>query len=177
MAVVEGARDTTGADTGQAVGSEVAQLVGRGGEQVGVVGGDQRADEVEGAGLDGGEIGFGVVALVEDQGDGLERVGDGAAALGEPAAEVLEGGGVGTVAGIGGVQQGEVGVGGDQQGEADDAQGGAALLAVAALGEGGLVVEGVDEGEEVGGVEQQVAQVDPEVADHGGDQIAFNGLG
>ena len=27
------------------------------------------------------------------------------------------------------------------------------------------------------GVEQQVAQVDPEVADHGGDQVAFDGLG
>ena len=84
---------------------------------------------------------------------------------GELAAEVLEGGRVGAVAGVGAVQQGQVGVGGDEQGEADDAQGGAALLAVAALGEGGLVVEGVDEGEEVGGVEEHLEQVDLEVAD------------
>ncbi len=92
------------------------------------------------------------------------------------AAEVLEGGRVGAVAGVGAVQQGQVGVGGDEQGEADDAQGGAALLAVAALGEGGLVVEGVDEGEEVGGVEEHLAQVDLEVADQGGDEVAFDGL-
>ena len=85
------------------------------------------------------------------------------------AAEVLEGGRVGAVAGVGAVQQGQVGVGGDEQGEADDAQGGAALLAVAALGEGGLVVEGVDEGEEVGGVEEHLAQVDLEVADQADD--------
>ncbi len=92
------------------------------------------------------------------------------------AAEVLEGGRVGAVAGVGAVQQGQVGVGGDEQGEADDAQGGAALLAVAALGEGGLVVEGVDEGQEVGGVEEHLAQVDLEVADQGGDEVAFDGL-
>ena len=140
------------------------------------MGGGERADDVEGAGLDGGEIGLGVVAFVKDQGDGLERVGDGAAAGGELAAEVLEGGRVGALAGVGAVQQGQVGVGGDEQGEADDAQGGAALLAVAALGEGGLVVEGVDEGEEVGGVEEHLAQVDLEVADQGGDEVAFDGL-
>ena len=127
------------------------------------MGGGERADDVEGAGLDGGEIGLGVVAFVKDQGDGLERVGDGAAAGGELAAEVLEGGRVGALAGVGAVQQGQVGAGGDEQGEADDAQGGAALLAVAALGEGGLVVEGVVEGEEVGGVEEHLAQVDLEV--------------
>ena len=64
---VEGADGTPGADPGQAVGGEVAQLVGRGGEQIGVVGGDERADEVEGTGLDGGEIG-----LVEKVGDVVE---------------------------------------------------------------------------------------------------------
>ena len=47
---------------------------------------------------------------------------------------------------------------------------------MAALGEGGLVVEGVDEGEEVGGVEEHLAQVDLEVADQGGDEVAFDGL-
>ena len=136
----------------------IAQLGGRRGEQVGVVGGGERADDAEGAGLDGGEIGLGVVVFVKDQGDGLERVGDGAAAGGELAAEVLEGGRVGAVAGVGAVQQGQVGVGGDEQGE------------------GGLVVEGVVEGEEVGGVEEHLAQVDLEVADQGGDEVAFDGL-
>ena len=67
------------------------------------MGGGERADDVEGAGLDGGEIGPGVVAFVKDQGDGLERVGDGAAAGGELAAEVLAGGRVGAVAGVGAV--------------------------------------------------------------------------
>ena len=74
------------------------------------------------------------------------------------------------------MQQGQAEVGRDEQRDAHDAQRLAALLAVAALGQRGALVEGVDVGEEVGGVEQHLAQVDAELAGHGGDEVAFDGL-
>ena len=73
------------------------------------------------------------------------------------------------------MQQGQAGIGADQQGDADDAQGLAALLGMAAPGQRRALVEGVDVGEEVGGVEQDTAQVDAEHAGHAGDDIALDG--
>ena len=66
-------------------------------------------------------------------------------------------------------------VGGDQQGDTDDAQGLAAFLAVAAPGQLGTLVKGADVGEEVGGVEQHLVQVEAELAGHVADKVAFDG--
>ena len=46
---------------------------------------------------------------------------------------------------------------------------------MAALGQLGAPVEGADVGEEVGGVEQQVVQVEAELAAHVADQVALDG--
>ena len=164
-----------GAHAGQAVGRQRAQPGGGHGQQVGVLRGHQRADEVERAALDPVEVFLRVVALVEDQRDVLGAVGEFAATAGEVRGEAAEGGGIGLVAGVGAVQQGQAGLGGDEQGDADDAQGLATLLGMAALGQRGALVEGVDVGEEVGGVEQDAAGVEAELALHGGDEVAFDG--
>ena len=87
-----------------------------------------------------------------------------------------EGRPIGRVAGVGLVAQGEVEIGGHRQGQADDPQGGAAFLARAALGEGAAVVEAIDEGEEIGGVEEDPADVAVAVADQVVGQIAFDPL-
>ncbi len=50
-----------------------------------------------------------------------------------------------------------------------------ALLAVAALSQLGALVEGIEVGEEVGGVKQHLAQVETELAGHGGNDVAFHG--
>ncbi len=165
-----------GTDAGQPVGLQRAQPLGGDGQQVGMLGGHERADEMERAALDLREVLPGVVALVEDQRDALGGAGDLAAAPGEVGGEALEQGRVGAVAGIGAMQQRQAEVGRDEQRDAYDAQRLAALLAVAALGQRGALVEGVNVGEEVGGVEQHLAQVDAELAGHGGDEVAFDGL-
>ena len=78
------------------------------------------------------------------------------------------------VAGIGVVQNRNMVVCRCQQSEPHDAKRLTAFLAVAALGEGGVVVETVDEGEKVGGIEQQLADIDLEVAHHVCDDIGFD---
>ena len=101
--------------------------------------------------------------------------GDLPVAPGQVGGEALERWRVGAVAGIGAMQQGQAEVGRDQQGHADDAQRPAALLAVTALSQLGALVEGIDVGKEVGGVKQHLAQVEAELAGHGGNDVAFNG--
>ena len=75
---------------------------------------------------------------------------------------------IGLVAGVGVVAQRDVEVGRHQQGQSDDPQGGAAFFALAAPGQGAPFVEGVDEGEEVGGVEEDPADIDGEAGGPGG---------
>src|SRR5207248_4838955 len=58
----------------------------------------------------------------------------------------------------------------------DDPQGGATFFALTAPGEGAAVVETIDEGEEIGGVEEDPADVDGEVADQAVGQIALDPL-
>ena len=169
------APEAAGAHARQPRPGQRGQLLGRSREQVGVLGGHQGADEVERALPHALQVLARVVALVEDQRDALGAVGDLAAAPGQLGGQASEHGRVRAVARTGAVQQGQAEVGGHQQRHAHDAQRLAALLAVAALGQLGALVEGVDVGEEVGGVEQQPAQVEVELADHGGDEVALDG--
>ncbi len=67
-------RSVPGANRGAGRWGASAQSVGRRGEQVEVVGGEERADDVERAGLEGGEISLAVVALVEGQVMDSDRV-------------------------------------------------------------------------------------------------------
>ena len=170
-----GANGAPGAHARESVAVERAQLAGGRLEQVGMLGGHQRANEAIGALGDRLEVVLGVVALVEHQRDVFGGAADVAVARGECVGQAGEGGRVGGVTGIGAVQQWQVGVGGDEQRETDDAQV-AAFLAVAALGEGGTGVEGIDEGEEVGGVEQHAPRVDIELAHQAGDEVALDRL-
>ena len=173
---VDGAPDAAGAHAGKAGRSQIGQLGGRDGQQVGMVRRCQRTDHVEFAGADEVQIGLGKIALVEHESDRFTGIADGPAACGELAAEAWEQGSVGLVAGVGAVEERQVEVAGGEQGDTHGSQGSAAFLARAALGQAGPGVEGVEEGEEVGGVEEDLAQVDLEVADEGGDEVAFDGL-
>ena len=118
------------------------------------------------------EVVFRVVALVEDQGDVFGTAVDLAVACDERVGQAGESGGIGLVSRVGMMQQRQVEVGGDEESEADDPQ--RLFLAVAALGQRAALVEGVDEGEEVGGVEQDAPEVDVEVAHQAGDDVALD---
>jgi len=130
---------------------------------------------VVGAALDGLEVVLGVVALVEDQGHVFGPVGDLAIAGDELVRQAGEGRGIGLVAGIGAVEERDVEVRGDQEGEPDDAKRGAPFLALATLGHGVSRIEGVDEGEEVGGIEENALEVEVELADELRGEIALDG--
>ena len=140
-----------------------------------MVGRHQRADEVERGALDPVQVLLRVVALVEHQRDLLGPGSELPATPRQVDGEALVQRRVGAVAGIGAMQQRQARVGADQQGHADDAQGLAAFLAVAASGQLGALVEGADVGEEVGGIEQQLVQAEAELAAHVADQVAFDG--
>ena len=145
-------------------------------EQVGVLGGDQRAHEVIGRGLDGLEIVLGVVALVEDQGDVFDALDELLAPGHEGVGQPGEGGGVGLIARVRVMEQRHVEVGGDEQGQSHDAQRRAALLALAPLSQGGPRIEGVDKREEVGRVEQQALEIEMELLDEVRRQVRLDAL-
>ena len=147
-----------GLEAGIVEGPELAE---GNGQQVGVVGGYQRAHEVEAAGVEDLLIAGGVVALVEDQGDGLAVARQGAIAVGEFLQDLGKGEAIVLVARVDLPEQGDMKIDADQQSQADDAQIGALAFGMTALGElagGG----GVDEGVEVGTVKHQAAQIQPE---------------
>ena len=73
------------------------------------------------------------------------------------------------------MQQWYMAIGRDQQRQTDDTQRAALLLALAALGQCVTLVEGVDEGEEIGGVEQDLLQVNRKHTHHLADDIALDG--
>ena len=101
------------------------------------------------AGVNEGQIGIGVIAFVEHEGDRLARSADRPAAGGELAAEAAEPGCIRLVADVGAVEERQVEVAGGEQGHAHDPQRGAALVAMAALGQAGLFIEGVEDGEKL----------------------------
>jgi len=78
------------------------------------------------------------------------------------------------VARIGVVQQGDVAVGGDQERQTQEAQVVPSLFAMTPLGECGPVVEGVDEGEKVGGIKDQTTQIEAKARDRGGSDLSFD---
>ena len=162
-------------DRGQRVLVQAAHLRAGYRQQVFVVRGDERADEVERALLDGLQIVLGVVALVEDESDVASAVGEKLTALGQLVGDTAEGDGIVLVTGIGVVEERHVTIGGDEQREPEDAQIGAPLLAVPALGQLRAGVEAVDKSEEVGGVEQQAVQVQPKARHRCCREIALDG--
>lgn len=143
-------------------------------QQVAMVRGDEGTGEVVGSLVDGGDVVRGIVALVEDQRDVLDLVGDVAASRDESVDEACECRRVVLVSRKGVMEERQVAVARDQEREADDAQGLSALLAVSALREFRRLVVGVDEGEEVRCVEEDATEIDIVVLDHPGDDVAFD---
>jgi hypothetical protein len=131
---------------------------------------------VVGAGLNGLEILGGAVPLVEDQRDRFDLPGDPLMAIDQLGGQSGESRPIGRVAGVGVTAQRDVEVGRHQQGQADDPQGGAPSLALAPLSECAAVVETVDEGEEIGGVEEDLSNVDLEAGNPVVGQVAFDPL-
>ena len=82
---------------------------------------------------------------------------------------------IGLVARVGVMAQRDVEIRRHQQRQSDDPQGGTPLLAVTALGQGTPFVERIDKGEEIGGTEQDPADIQGELADQVGGQVAFDG--
>src|SRR6185503_13410634 len=144
------------------------------GQEFRMLGGHQRTDEMERPLVDGGEVLLGVVALVENQRDVACTLPQFAAAPGEFGRNGAKGLRVMLVTSIDMMEQRDIPVRGDEQGETDQAQIGASLFAVSSLRKGGVKVETIDEGEEVGGIEEQAAQIEAELSHGSGADVAFN---
>ena len=136
--------------------------------------GHQGADEVQPRAGHTLQVLLGVIPLVEDQGQIGRAAGQLAAAHRHLLDERPKGGRVMLVAGIAVMQQRDLPVGRDHQSKADDAQVIASLLAVAALRQGRSQIEAIDKGEEVGGIEQQAAQVQTKLHNRGAHQRRLN---
>jgi len=137
--------------------------------------GHQRADKVQGTLVNGRQVRLRVVALVEDHRDVLDFLGQLLHAGEENLGQAGERRAVGGIAGIGVMQERNLTVGAHQERKTHDPQGGAPLLAMAPLRQRGLLIEGVNEGEVVRGVEEYPAQVEPEVLHSPAHDLRFNG--
>ena len=166
-------------DSGQSLLIERLKLPERNRQQIGMLGGNQRADKVIGAFFDRLQIVPAVVAFIEDDGDVLSFVRDLAVPADKLLGEAEKDRSIGLVARVGTMKQRNMKVRRHQQGQADDPQRPAALFTLAPLGNRATLVEGVNEGEEIGTVEKHPFEIDVEVAHHLDGDIPldrFNGL-
>ncbi|MCJ7754656.1 MAG: hypothetical protein MUP13_08830 [Thermoanaerobaculales bacterium] len=116
----------------------------------------------------------GVLPGVVDHGQRLHRRAEVPVAGDEFVDDSGELGDVGTVAGIGVRQYRHSAVAGHDQRQADQPQVHTLLFRFTALGDRGAVVGGVDVGGEVGHVQHQPRQVQPELGDHPPSQFGFD---
>ncbi len=130
-----------------------------------MVGRGQRADVVQLRLAEFGEVRFGVLSGVEDDGQRPGLAAECAVAAGQFIDHGSELGDVGLVAGVGVGEQRDAAVAGDDQAEADQAQVEAFLFGLAALGQRRTGVGRVDEGREVGHVQREGGDVQPERGD------------
>ncbi len=116
-----------------------------------------------------------VVTLIKDQGDGLAVAGQRLIALGEFLQDLDKGDAVVLIAGVNFPQQGDVKVDTHQQGQADDAQIATFAFGVTALRQlAGVFC--IDEGVEVGAIEDQAAQLEVELLEQSlGERLADGG--
>jgi hypothetical protein len=162
------------AQTGEPVGVHGAVVGAADGEQVGVVAGWQGSDEPDLGGFDLVLVGGRVLPGVVDQG----QIAGPAGQMSEPGGQLFEHqrelGDVGPVTGVGVRQQRDAAIAGDDQAQTDQPQVRAFLLGFPALGDGCLVVAGVDVGGEVRHVQDQPGQVQAVVRDDPGTQLGLD---
>ena len=135
-----------------------AELSAGDGEQLGMLRGNQRSDEMKRSVLQRLEGLLAVVAFVKHQGDVIAGFGQLPVMGRELLGDGVELGAVVDIAGVDLVEQRDVEIGADQQAKADLAQIAALLLIMPTLGEFGRGA-GVDVGEEVGAVVNQGAEI------------------
>ena len=146
---------------------------GAGGQpgQASAVGGGHRPDVAQVRPGQVGEVGSGVLPGVEHHRHLGGLLPAGGADRGMPGGQDADHGGelgdVGLVAGVGVPGQRNAAVPGDDQAQADQAQVGALLLGLPALGDRGALVAGIDEGGEVGHVQGDRGAVHAGRADDG----------
>jgi hypothetical protein len=143
-------------------------------EQVGMVGKSQRGNEVVGAGVQFPDIGIGGVAAVKDQRDMLTMLAELAEASDESVGDGGEHGAIVLIAGINMGKQGHGEIGADQQRQPNNPQIGAFAFGVAPLSKPGVGWR-VDKGVEVGGIEDQRAQIDVKAPNQFGGDRFFDG--
>ena len=102
------------------------------------------------------------VAAIKDQGNQVALIGKLAIAVDQGFGKVAEHSGVVLIAGVEMGEQGDLEVGADHQGQADNTQIGPLALGVTPLSEVGRGLR-IDEGIEIGGVQEQGSQIDFEV--------------
>ena len=122
--------------------------------------GDERADEVVGAVVDGIHVVFGIVSFVKDESDVGCGIGKQLASIRNFPDDVAEGDRVVLIAGIRVMKERYMAIGGDQKRQAQNAQIVPAFLAVTALGKFRMVIEGIYKGKEIGGVKKQVMHLE-----------------
>ena len=161
-----------GGQPSEPVGIDDAPVAGGLGQQVGAVRRRHRADERQPRSGQMGEVGDRVLPGVEDHRQRGRRgstptLGQCGVPGHQQVDHVRELGDVGPVARVGMGDQRHPAVAGDDQTEPDDPQVGSLLFGLAPRGDGRLVVGGVDVGGEVGHVQRQGGDVEPEPFDHG----------
>lgn len=138
-----------------------AKLLQGEGQQIGEMGGDERAGEMEPAAVENLLVADGVVALIKDQGDGLAVAGQRLIAEGQFLQGLGERQAVMLIARVDLPQQRDVKIHTHQQGQSDDAQIGALAFGVTALGQLAGSFR-IDEGVKVSAIESQTAQIQVE---------------
>ena len=154
-------------------GERVKPVAGHG-EQIRVLRGGHRPDEVIRRRIDGPLVVEAIVPFVVDQRDAVHLLSEQAIAFEQPVGDGREGRGIMGVAGVDVVEQRNMEIPRHEQGQADQAQVAALLLALAALGQRRGVVEAVDEGGKIRCVVEQATQIDLEVLDEGGGQVLLD---
>jgi len=134
-------------------------------QQLGMLSGHQRSNEMEWPIPYRSEVFLGVISFVEDERDVTNALRKLPAAVCQFVGHAGKCYAVGLVSGIGTVKQGHIAIRGHHQGQADNAQTVSAFLAVAPLRQIRTIVEAVNEGEEVRGVKQQASEIEAEPGD------------
>src|SRR5438270_11223002 len=147
----------------------------RNGQQIGVLGGNQRTDEVQRALVHKLKILFGVVPLVEDQGDLANLLRERTAAFKQVLSHTVEAHRIVLIARVGVMKQRDLTLGGDHHGQSQEAKMVAPRFTMAALWQLCPQVETVQEDEELGGVKEQAAEIQAETDKGGMGQIRFDG--
>ena len=161
-------------DCRQLVFIEPLHLVSRDAQEFPMLTGYQRSNEVEGPGVDSSQVLLGVIPFVEDERDVADILRKLPASFCQLLGHAGKHDGVVLVASVGAMKQRHVAVRGYQQGQADDTQIVTPFFAMTSLRQFCPIIETVDEGEKVCGIEEQASQIQAKVRHRRGGNLPLD---